>query len=387
MLTDLAIRRLQPRERRFMVLDSDGLYLEVMPTGEKYWRLRLYEGKRERKRSLGRYPDISAKDARLERDKIRVLRAQGDYDPTPSSDSDSFADLAEEWFRTQVVPTYSPKHIQKIRSRLDRIVLPAFRKTPLNGVTSSKILVIAREFESRKMREIAHRIVWMIGQIMRFGIAMGRAATDPTGGLRGALSPVVPVHHPSVTKPDEIGALMRAIDGMDGFIVVRAALLFSAFTFCRPGEIRKAEWAEIDEGRAEWRIPAEKMKARRVHLVPLSRQALAALASVRPFTGGGRYVFPSSRTADRPMSDGTVNAALRRLGYAQGEMTAHGFRSMASTILNESGRWPPDAIERQLAHVEGNSVRAAYNYAQHIEARREMMQWWGDWLDSLREGA
>ena len=218
-------------------------------------------------------------------------------------------------------------------------------------------------------------------QIFRYGVAIGLVERDIAADLRGALMPVKSKRYPTITDPQEIGALMRAIKSINGSEIVRCALLLLAYTFVRPGELRTAEWNEIDFITAEWRIPAEKMKMKRMHIVPLSRQAMDVLEEIKPFTyPTSRYIFPSIRNFNRPMSDTTINAALRRLGYGKEEFTGHGFRSMASTILNENG-WPADVIERQLAHVEKNTVRAAYNHAEYLDQRREMMQWWADWLD------
>jgi integrase len=219
--------------------------------------------------------------------------------------------------------------------------------------------------------------------VFRYAVATGRADRDPSGDLRGALPPVHKKHHASITEPNAVGELLRAIDGYEGHLVTRCALQLAPLVFVRPGELRRAEWSELDLSKTEWRIPAEKMKMPAPHIVPLSRQALAALNEVRPLTGKGVYVFPSVRSRQRPMSENTINAALRRLGYTKEQMTGHGFRSMASTLLNEQG-WRYDAIERQLAHAERNGVRAAYNYAEHLPERREMMQAWADFLASLR---
>jgi len=223
-------------------------------------------------------------------------------------------------------------------------------------------------------------------QVFRYAVATGRADRDPTIELKGALTPVKERHHPSITDPKAIGALLRAIDGYDGSPVTKAALRFAPLTFVRPGELRRAAWQEFDLDKAEWRIPAERMKMRELHIVPLSKQALAVLKELMPHTGSGHFLFPGARTNGRSMSENTVNAALRRLGYSKDEMTGHGFRSMASTHLNEHG-WHRDAIERQLAHAERDDVRAAYNFAEHLPERRRMMQAWGDYLDTLRKGA
>jgi integrase len=233
--------------------------------------------------------------------------------------------------------------------------------------------------------ETAHRIKQICGQVFRYAIATGRASRDPSGDLRGALPPVKETHHAAITKPAEVAALLGAMKRYRGSFVVRCALLLAPLVFVRPGELRKAEWSEIDLDGAVWRIPAERMKLRQEHLVPLSRQAVTVLKELRPLTGSGRFVFPSMRTTTRPMSENAITAALRRMGYEQGTMTAHGFRTTASTLLNELG-WPADAIERQLAHAERDAVRGAYNRAEFLTDRRHMMQAWADHLDLLTAG-
>ncbi|MGH6885504.1 MAG: tyrosine-type recombinase/integrase, partial [Geminicoccales bacterium] len=242
---------------------------------------------------------------------------------------------------------------------------------------------VLRRIEARGAIDTAHRVLQNCGQVFRFAVATGRAVRDPAADLRGALVTVRGSHFASITEPKAIGALLRAIGGYQGTHIVRCALRLAPLTFVRPGELRAAEWPEFDLDAAEWRIPAERMKMRAIHLVPLSAQAVGILRELRPLTGTGRYVFPGERTPTRPMSENTVNAALRRLGYSKDEMTGHGFRSMASTLLNEQG-WHRDAIERQLAHGERDAVRAAYNYAEHLPERRRMMQAWADYLDGLK---
>jgi integrase len=253
---------------------------------------------------------------------------------------------------------------------------------PIDKVSAPILLVCLRRIEDRGAIETAHRALQNCGQVFRYAIATGRAERDVSADLRGALSPVVESHHASITDPKAIGALLRSIEGYEGSLVTKCALRLAALVFVRPGELRKAEWAEFDLDKAEWRIPAQRMKMREVHIVPLATQAVTTLNELQALTGHGRYVFPGARTNGRPMSENTVNAALRRLGYAKDEMTGHGFRSMASTILNEQG-WSRDAIERQLAHGERNNVRAAYNFAEYLPERRKMMQAWADYLDTL----
>lgn len=257
---------------------------------------------------------------------------------------------------------------------------------PIVDITAPELLTVMRRIEKRGALETAHRALGNCGKVFRYAISTQRAVRDPSGDLRGALPPVKSDHHPSITDPEAIGELLRAIQGYQGSFVTRCALQLAPLLFVCPGELRRAEWNEFDIDGCEWRIPASKMKMGAVHIVPLSKQSILLLKELHSFTGHGRYLFPSIRTPDRPMSDNTVLSALRRLGYEKNEMTGHGFRSMASTVLNEQG-WNFDAIERQLAHSERNTVRAAYNYAEYLPERRKMMQHWADYLESLQNGA
>lgn len=379
MLTDVQIRKYVPKEKRYSVLDGQGLYIEVMPNGNKFWRLRKTIGEKEMKRSLGKYPDVSLKEARRLRDRmIDELEAEAEGQPRRTT----FREVADEWLEKRVEPVRTYGHIRTITSRLQRLILPYIGDKPVNEVSAPDLLSIVRRIENRGQIETAHRALQICGQVMRYAIATGRADRDPSGDLRGAVMPKRKVHYPTITDPKKIGALMRAIDALSGSPMIRAALKFQAYTFVRPGELRKAEWSEIDTREALWKIPAEKMKMRRPHLVPLSRQALEVLEELRHITGQSRYLFPSPRDLNRPMSDATVNAAIRRMGYSQQEFTGHSFRSMASTILHEH-KWQPAVIERQLAHAERNTVSAAYNHAEYLDERAEMMQWWADWLKKV----
>ena len=272
-----------------------------------------------------------------------------------------------------------------ILHRLERDAFPWIGSRNIAEITAPQLLTVLRRIEHRGAVETAHRILQVCGQVFRYAVATGRAERDPSADLRGALPPSKAKHLASITDPARIGELLRAIDGYRGSFIVRCALRLSPLLFVRPGELRKAEWREFDLDAGEWRIPAARMKARAPHVVPLARQSLEILRELEPLTGGGHYVFPGNRSEKRPMSENTTTAALRRLGFEQGGMTAHGFRSMASTMLNEQG-WNRDAIERQLAHAERDKVRAAYNYAQHLVERRKMMQAWADHLDALRAG-
>ena len=393
-LTDKSIRTARHSDKAVRLFDGGGLYLEFAPKGGKWWRLKYRFGGKEKRFSLGVYPHVTLKQARERRDEAKKLLANG-IDPSVQRKAsnaavteraaNSFEAIAREWFAS-----FSRKwvkgHSDKVLRRLEHNVFPYLGARPIAEITTPELLVVLRKVEGRGAIETAHRTKQNCSQVFRYAVATGRAERDPTVELRGALTPVRERHHPSITDPKAIGALLRAIVGYDGSLVTRCALRLAPLTFVRPGELRRAEWPEFDFDKAEWRIPAERMKMREQHIVPLSTQAVAVLMELQPLTGRNRYVFPGARTNGRPMSENTVNAALRRLGYASDQMTGHGFRSMASTLLNEQG-WHRDAIERQLAHAERDNVRAAYNYAEHLPERRRMMQAWSDYLDTLANGA
>lgn len=391
-LTDTALRNAKPGPTLTRIADEKGLCLEIAPNGGKRWRFRYRFNGKANMLSLGVYPDVSLKAARYRRDEARRLLTQGidpaqvrkDQKAETIEDANTFERVAREWF-AKFQPSWSDSHGERIMRRFERDVFPWIGNRPIREILAPELLTVARRIEERGRIETAHRALQNCGQVFRYGVATGRADRDPTGDLRGAIPPSKVKHHPSITDPKEIAQLLRAIDGYQGSLVTSCALRLAPLVFVRPGELRQAEWTEIDLDAAEWRIPAGKMKMGEQHIVPLSKQAVTILQEIFPLTGHGRYVFPSERTEARPMSENTVNAALRRMGYEKGEMTGHGFRSMASTLLNEQG-WHRDAIERQLAHAERNSIRAAYNYAEHLPERRKMMQRWADYLDGLKAG-
>jgi integrase len=393
-LTDIAIRSAKTRGKPYRIADEKGMYLEVMPTGAKYWRMKFRFAGKEKRLALGVYPEVSLAAARGKRDEARKLLATG-TDPcfarkankTTGTDNaaNSFEALAREWI-AKYTPIWVASHTDRIVRRLERDIFPWIGGRPIAEVTSPELLSVLRRIENRGALETAHRAHQNCGQIFRYAIATGRATRDPGYDLKGALPPVKEKHHASITEPKAIGELLRAIDGYEGSFVTKCALRLAPLVFVRPGELRKAEWSEFNLDAAEWRIPAARMKMREQHIVPLSSQAVGVLRELQALTGNGIYVFPGERTKKRPMSENTVNAALRRLGYTVDQMTGHGFRSMASTLLNEQG-WHRDAIERQLAHAERDSVRAAYNYAEHLPERRKMMQHWADYLNGLMMGA
>lgn len=393
-LTDTAVRKAKPNPKPYKLADERGMYLEVMPNGSKYWRMKYRHSGKEKRLALGVYPDVSLADARDRRDQARKQLANG-VDPGAAKQAakrtakaetqDSFEALAREWF-AKYSPSWAAGHSEKIIRRFERDIFPWIGSRPIAQITAPDLLAVLRRIESRGAIDTAHRAHQNCGQVFRYAVATGRAERDPSGDLRGALSPSRKRHHASITDSKEIGALMRAIDSYQGSFVTKCALRLAPRLFVRPGELRKAEWSEFDLDNSEWRIPAEKMKMRVPHIVPLSAQALAVLRELYALTGDGQYAFPGARSSTRPMSENTVNGALRRLGYGKEDLTGHGFRSMASTLLNEQG-WHRDAIERQLAHAERDSVRAAYNYAEHLPERRKMMQHWADYLDALASGA
>ena len=386
MLTNLEVKQATPKAKPYKLPDERGLYLMVMPNGAKYWRLRYsYRGK-ENMLGLGVYPEIGLKEARLKRDEVRLKLAQGEDPRQKKQTGMTFREAAQDWMKNMMEGHRDEGHLETVRSRLDRFLLPRLGDIPIREIQPTDVLTILRGLQQTGILETAHRVKQIAGQVFRYAVGIGEADRDVTADLRGALPAQKSRHHGAARTVGEARTVMRAIAARRGGIV-QMALYFSAYTFARPGEIRHAEWTEIDWERQEWRIPAEKMKMRLEHVVPLARQVVELLQRIRDLTGHGRYIFPSIRAiahGDRPMSEASVLVALRDMGFTKEQMTAHGFRAMASTLLNENG-FPPDVIERQLAHVERNTVRAAYNRAEYMDERRRMMQWWADFLDNLKE--
>jgi len=402
-LTDTTIRGAKPQQKPYKLRDGQGLHLLIKPTGSRLWRLRYeFEGV-EKGISLGIYPDVSLKRARARRDEARKLIAEG-IDPSAKRKAEkltiaeTFELVTREWLASLTRAPELPKNakrrrrrhgpmdaktIARMTKRFETFVFPKLGSRPVRRITAPELLVALRRIEARGTHETAHRVRAACSRVFRYAIATGRAERDVAADLIGALVPVESRHFAAVTDPHEVAGLLRAIDGYRGELVSQFALKLSPFVFVRPGELRKAEWTQIDFKGALWRIPWSRMKMGEQHLIPLSRQASALLKDLQAITGGGRFLFPSLRGSDRPMYDNTVNAALRRLGYSSDEMTGHGFRTMASTLLNELG-WNRDAIERQLAHDERDDSRASYNHAQYLAERRKMMQAWADYLDALR---
>lgn len=392
MLTETAVKVAKPAEKPRKLFDERGLYLFIPPTGARLWRLKYRLSGKEKLLALGAYPDISLKRARERRDEARKLIAEG-IDPSAKkkaerqASADTFSAIAAEWLELQH-KRYKPRSISKTQWMLDDWLSKPLGTRPIREITAAEILAACRRPEAMGKRETAHRVRALAGRIVRYAVATGRAERDPSADLRGALAPVVVTNYPAITEPKRIGELLRAIDGYQGQPSTAYALKLAPLTFVRPGELRGARWSEfeLDSDTPQWRIPAERMKMAEQHIVPLSHQAVALLRELHAITGDCEYLFPSLRSSKRPISDNTVNAALRRLGYGADEMTGHGFRAMASTCLNEQG-WHPDLIELQLAHAERDKVRAAYNRAERLTERRKMMQAWAAYLVRLKEGA
>lgn len=391
-LSDTAIRNAKPKEKPYKITDGKGLYLLVTKSG-RYFRFDYRFGGKRLTLALGVYPDMTLKAAREKHGEARQQLANG-IDPgqfkkaiknmDKARETNSFEAVAREWF-SKKSPVWAESHSLKIIARLEQDIFPWLGGKPIKEVTAPDLLAALRRVESRGAIDTAHRAKQTCSQIFRYAIATGRAERDTAADLRGALQSINKQHFPTITEPPKIGDLLRILNEYSGSFVVKCALKLAPLTFVRPGELRHAEWNEIDMDLAEWRIPAAKMKMKTTHIIPLSRQALQILQDLRPLTGSGKYLFPSIRTTDRPMSENTVNGALRRLGYTKEELTGHGFRGMASTSLHEHG-WPSDIIERQLAHGERNPVKAAYNHAEYLPERRRMMQAWADYLDGLAAG-
>ena len=389
-LTDIAVKSAKPQDKPYKLTDGDGMYLLVTATG-KYWRLDYrYLGKRKTL-AIGVYPIITLADARERRHEARKSLANN-VDPSESkvsarkeairNASVTFELVAREWHQKNTVK-WTPKNTVRTLSLLERAIFPYIGKLPIADIKPSELLETIQLIERRGNIQTAHRAMMNCGQVFRYAMATDRASKDISFVLRGSLTPIVEKHHASIQDPKKIGLLLRDIDEYDGLFVTKCALKLAPLLFVRPGELRQAEWSEFNLDEAEWKIPAEKMKMKSVHIVPLSNQALEIIKELKNHTGHVKYLFPGLRSSDRAMSDNTVNAALRRLGYDKDEMSGHGFRSMASTILHEQG-WPHDAIERQLAHADRNKISAAYNYADYLPKRKEMMQKWADYLDELK---
>jgi len=391
MLNNSTVKFAEQKEKNYRISDNRAMYLLVTPTGKKYWRLdyRLH-GKR-RTYAIGSYPEISLKEARKLRDKARRLIAKG-IDPVQErqqtraaqqeAHENSFENVAWEWVDKKK-QGWTPGYARTIEGRLKLNLLPWLSKRPVSEITAPELLRALRKVEARGAIESAHRTLQIANSVFIYSIACGIADHNPAFGLTKALQSPNPKKMAALTDPIEVGGLMRAIREYHGGEIVRCALRFSAYTFCRPGEIRTAEWDEIDWIKAEWRIPAAKMKMKRDHIVPLANQVISVLQEIHVLTGSGRYVFPSLR-ANKPMSNNTVNAAIRYMGYAKSQMCAHGFRAMASSLLHENG-FEHDVIELQLSHQRKDRIAHVYDRSQRLPERRKMMQWYADYLDELKK--
>ncbi len=396
-LTDVAIRNAKSGQKALKLTDGGGMFLLVTPAGGKLWRLKFRIDGREKLLALGAYPEVGLGEARRRREEARELIALG-KDPAREKQrdkvrariqaADTFKAICDEYCekrRRDGVKGWSPA--TAIRSEyLLSLVCSSIGKLPIGDIEPADVLTAIRRIEGKGKLESARRSLQLSGAVFRYAVATARLASDPTRDLRGALTAPTVTHYGAITDAKKVGGLLRAIDEYDGSGITRLALQIAPHVFVRPGEMRHAEWSEIDLDEALWTIPAGKMKMRKPHHVPLSQQAVALFREVRAITGPSGFVFPSTRTRARPMSENTINAGLRRLGYSSDEMTAHGFRAMASTLLNESGKWTPDAIERALAHGDSDKVRAAYHRGAHWQERVKMAQWWSDYLDTLRPG-
>jgi integrase len=405
-LTDKEIQALKPKEKKYKIADADGLYLLIHPKYGKYWYMKYHIDGRPQEVAFGTYPDVSLKAARERREEARQQLAKG-LNPrvvkktVREARSVVFSGVADEWIRMMSTPAKAngedavvrapldPATVKKHRWIVDTYLNPALGESPIARITAQEFLPLLKRIEEEGKSETAHRVRALASRIFCYAQATGRAPQgDVTVSLRDALAPKVVSHHATITDPDQVGELLLAIDRYTGLPETRCALKLAPLVILRPRELRFGEWAEVHFEKAEWRIPAHRMKMDSPHIVPLSKQALVVLYDLKKVAAeNARVMFPVLGSKDGVMSENTVNLALRTLGYAGNVMTAHGFRSMASTLLNEQQVWHPDAIERQLAHAPRNKVRAAYNYAEHLPERRRMMQAWADYLDELREAA
>jgi integrase len=391
-LTDTTVRTVKAAAKPIKLADGGGLYLLIAPTGGKLWRLKYRHLGREKLLALGRYPDVGLKEARERREEARKIVATGG-DPAMEKKraavaasvgaANTFSAIAEEFIAKREKEGVADVTAGKARWLLS-LIGPEIGHRPIAEIEAFELLGAVKELESSGRLETARRALALTSRVFRYAVATTRAKHNVAADLQGALTAPKVKHHAAIIDPKEVGALLRAIDGFRGQPSTCLALRLAPHVFVRPGELRQAEWAEIDLEAAVWRIPASKMKMKREHAVPLSRQAVAILTEAKALFGHGCYAFPGQRSPLRPISENTLNGALRRLGYTAEQMTSHGFRSTASTLLNESGKWSVDAIERALAHGDSDAVRAAYHRGAHWQERVQMAQWWSDYLDSLK---
>ena len=385
-LTNLICKNTKASEKPRKLSDGGGLYLEIMPNGAKYWRMKYRFNDKEKRLAFGVYPDVTLEQAREGRRRAKQLLSEC-KDPADIKKQDkliakvtyenTFENIAREWHNGKKA-LWVPSHATRILNRMEKDVFPKIGSRPISDITAPELLSVIRQIESREANDLAKRVLQNCGQVFRYAVASGRAERDPTGDLRGALKAVKHKHHAFI-KADELPEYLAKLEAYDGNILTQLALKFLLLTFVRSGELRGAQWKEISFDKAEWRIPAERMKMKAMHVVPLCSQALAILRQVQQYSGNREHVFPNQHHPRGCMSENTLLYALYRMGY-HSKATAHGFRSTASTILNEHG-FRVDVIEHQLAHTPRNQVRAAYNHAEYLLERKEMMQWWGDYID------
>ena len=391
-LTDTYIRSLKAADKEQKHFDGGGLYLSIPKTGRKLWRMAYRFDQKTKLLSFGEYPTITLKDARQRRDEAKKLLANG-IDPGAqkkaakeeqlSEVKDTFQNIALEWHDTRT-SDFTEKHRGTVMYRLEKYIFPLIGNEHIAKMEAPDILAVVRPLEQKGQNETARRMLQMISQVYRYAVITGRAKRNPANDLHGALKPRKTTHRAAITEPKKVGQLLRDCDNYEGYFPIVCALRLAPLVFVRPTELRAAEWSEFNLEDKEWRIPATRMKMKQMHIIPLAAQAIKVLVELHEFSGSGKYLFPSIRTETRPISDATLLNALRRMGYAKDEMCTHGFRSVASTLLNELG-YNRDWIERQLAHGERNDVRAAYNYAEYLPERRRMMTEWAEYLDELKK--
>ncbi len=389
-LTDTFIRNVKPTSSPRKYFDGEGLFLYVPPNGSKFWRMSYRFDGKTKLLSFGRYPTVGLRDARARKEEAKVMLDKG-IDPSEqkkkqkeerrAEERESFENIAREWHRIRM-SAFSEKHRNTVMYRLETYIFPVIGKRPIRKLEKADLLALVKPLEDKGHHETARRVVQIVSQVFRYAEILGKAKYNIADGLRGVLHPRKVTHRATITDPKKVGQLLRDIDRYEGYFPLVCALKLAPLVFTRHTELRAAEWKEFDLSKSEWRIPAERMKMRTAHIVPLSRQAVEVLEELKKYSGDGRYLFPSIRTDIRPISEATMLNALRRMGYEKDEMSVHGFRSLASTLLNERG-YNRDWIERQLAHSERNGVRAAYNYAEYLHERRRMMQEWADYLKQL----
>jgi integrase len=397
-LTDVAIRNAKPTAKPTKISDGGGMFLLITPAGGKLWRLKYRVAGREKLLAMGAYPEVGLAEARRRRDIARALLAEG-KDPSREKQREKIRSQAEAENTFSVIAweycakrkrdgskAWAPATAARCEYLLSQLNA-SIGHIAISEIEPADVLNALRKLERKGQLESARRTLQLASATFRYAVATARLSSDPTRDLRGALTTPTVTHYGAITDPAKVGELLRAIDGYEGLSFTRHAMQIAAHVFVRPGELRHAEWCEINLDEALWTIPASKMKMRKPHLVPLSRQVVEFFRELQKLSGPAGYVFPSLRGRSRPMSANTINAGLRRLGYTTDEMTAHGFRAMASTLLNESGKWHPDAIERALAHGDSDKVRAAYHRGAHWNERVEMAQWWSDYLDGLRNSS